>query len=296
MKNFILFSMPGNEQLTNKISKKLGIKIGAIETRNFPDSETYIRICADVSNKHVILIDGLEQPNQKILPLVFTAKTIKKLGAKKICLVSPYLPYMRQDKEFKAGEAVTSTLFASLISECINHLITIDPHLHRIKALSQIYPIETSVLHSTKGIADWVSRNVDLPFILGPDEESKQWVDTVAKLISAPYAIIKKTRQGDREVSLTLPDIYVKDTNITPVLVDDIISTGTSMVAAIQQLIKKGFKNPICIAVHAMFVDEAYKSLLGAGAQKIVTCNTIQHVSNDIDISNLIIEEISNLK
>ena len=203
---------------------------------------------------------------------------------------------MRQDKRFKPGEAVTSILFASLISQWINHLITIDPHLHRIKNLSKIYSIDSiSVLHSTKNIAAWISINVDSPFIIGPDEESWQWVEKVAKIVSVPYAIIKKMRYGDRNVSLSVPDINIKNTHLTPVIIDDIISTGTSMSAAIQQLLVMGFKNPICISVHALFDNEAYRNLLNIGAQKIVTCNTISHISNQIDITDLIIEEVLRL-
>lgn len=263
------------------------------EIRYFPDGESYIRIDSGVHNKIVILVDGLEYPNDKILPLMFIAKTVNELGATKICLISPYLPYMRQDKRFKSGEAVTSILFASLISKWIDHLITVDPHLHRIKNLSEIYSIDSiSVLHSTKNIAGWISNNVDSPFIIGPDEESRQWVDEVAKIVSVPYVIIKKTRYGDRNVSISLPDINIKITHTTPVLIDDIISTGTSMLAAIQQLIMKGFKSLVCISVHALFDNETYRNLLNTGANKIVTCNTIPHSSNEIDITDLIIEEI----
>lgn len=297
MKNCILFSLPGNEKLATILSNKLGIKIGVLEIRNFPDGESYIRINSDLQNKNAILIDGLEHPDKKILPLMFIAKTAKELGAKKICLVSPYLPYMRQDKRFKPGEAVTSTLFANLLSACITHLITVDPHLHRIKNLSEIYSINSiSVLHSAKLIAEWILTNVDRPFIIGPDEESQQWVGEVANFISAPYVIIKKTRCGDKEVHISLPDINISDKNRTPVLIDDIISTGTSMSVAIQQLLIRGFKNPICISVHALFDNDTYRNILSAGAQKIVTCNTIPHTSNQIDITNLITEEILRLK
>lgn len=294
MKNCILFALSGSEKLTAKLADISGIEIGSLETRHFPDGESYIRINSDVKNKIVILIYGLEYPDDKILSLLFIAKTVRELGSKKICLISPYLPYMRQDKRFKSGEAVSSILFAGLISECINHLITVDPHLHRIKNLSDIYSIDSvSVLHSTKNIADWISNNIDSPYIIGPDEESEQWIGEVARFLSAPYTIIKKTRHGDREVSISMPGIDVKNITLTPILIDDIISTGTSMVTAIQELLSRGFKTPVCISVHALFDDETYQKLLKAGAKQIVSCNTIPHKTNQIDITNLIIEEIN---
>ncbi len=294
MKNHILFSLPGNQPLTTALANKLKIKIGTLEMRDFPDGESYIRIDSDVKNKIVILICELDHPNNKILPLLFTAKTIKELGAKKIYLVSPYLPYMRQDKRFKPGEAITSVIFANVLSSLIDTLITIDPHLHRIKNLTEIYSIDSiSVLHSTTIIAEWIRNNINMPYLIGPDEESEQWVNDVAKLASAPYAIIKKIRYGDRKVTVSVPDI--KDKNKTPVLIDDIISTGTSMLASIQQLLKKGFKNPVCICVHALFNKEIATNLLSAGVQKIVTCNTIPNEFSQMDITDLISEEMIRL-
>ena len=110
MDDNILFSLPGNMELTELIAKKLAIEIGKAEIRSFPDGESYIRIDSEVKNKTVILISTLNDPNSKVLPLLFMAQTLKELGAKKLCLVSPYLSYMRQDKQFQPGEAITSKI------------------------------------------------------------------------------------------------------------------------------------------------------------------------------------------
>jgi ribose-phosphate pyrophosphokinase len=218
-----------------------------------------------------------------------------ELGANKICLISPYLPYMRQDKRFKEGEAMTSVQFANLISGWVDCLITIDPHLHRIHNLAEVYDIASlSVLHSTQTIAEWIRDHVDSPLIIGPDGESRQWVSEVAEIVDAPFAIIKKTRYGDRKVEISVPEI--KDISKTPVLVDDIISSGTTMLSAVQALISRGFKNPICIGIHALFGNQIYDHLLLAGASQVVTCNTIPHPSNKIDITDLIEEAIKHLQ
>src|SRR5688572_24625117 len=108
MNQHLLFSLPGNTELTQAISNTLSIKIGKTEIRTFPDNESYIRIYSEVKNKTIILVCTLDQPNSKILPLLFMAKTLKELGADKICLVAPYLAYMRQDMRFHSGEAITS--------------------------------------------------------------------------------------------------------------------------------------------------------------------------------------------
>lgn len=295
MKNHIIFPFPGNTQLAFALANKLEIEIGSVEFRYFPDEESYIRIHSNVQGKVVIIVCGLEHPNNKILSLMFIAQTMKELGANKIYLISPYLPYMRQDKRFKSGEAITATLFARYLSTWIDDLITIDPHLHRIANLSDIYStVSTSVLHSAPKIAEWIYNNVDSPIIIGPDEESQQWVITVADIINAPYAIVKKHRYEDRKVKISVPEI--NERSRTPVIIDDIISTGTSMLAVIQKFISSGFKNPICIGIHALFDDETYNNLLLSGAEKIVTCNTIPHFSNQIDITDIIVEEVKRLQ
>lgn len=291
MMNRIIFSLPKNNQIANSLIDTLKAETGLFEIRDFPDDETYIRINSDVKNKKVILVSSLDHPNNKILPLLFMIQTLNELGANEICLVSPYLPYMRQDKQFNPGEAVTSTYFAKLISGYINNLITIDPHLHRIKNTSDIYSIPTTTLHATKPIAEWIRKNIASPLIIGPDEESTQWVTDVANYSNAPYVIAKKTRHGDRKVTIEIPTINEVDK--TPVIVDDIISSGTSMRVAIQQLVARKFKSPICIGVHALFNNETHKSLLQAGAQDIISCNTIPHRSNQIDITDIILEGIN---
>lgn len=290
----IFFALPGNTELTQALSSKLSIEIGQAEIRAFPDGESYIRINSDVTNKTVILVCTLDHPNTKIVPLMFLARTLKNLGAKKICLIAPYLAYMRQDTRFHSGEAITSVLFAQLLSSWIDCMITIDPHLHRIHKLSEIYSIPSLLtLHATKNISEWIHSHIKNPILIGPDEESRQWVAEIAGFSNIPFVIAQKERLGDRKVSVSMPDI--KNINHTPILVDDIISTGVSMLESLRQLISQGLKNPICIGVHALFNVETENKLRHIGAEQIITCNTIPHSTNKIDISDIIAKGIVEL-
>jgi|SRR5579885_701397 ribose-phosphate pyrophosphokinase len=290
----IIFSLPGNEQLALALSGKANINTGSVEIRNFPDGETYIRFDTAVQDKYVFLVCCLDQPNDKVLPLLFMAQTAKRLGAIKICLITPYLPYMRQDKEFKHGEAVTSVLFANCLSSGIDCLVTIDPHLHRIHRLSEIYSIpQIHTLHSIECMSTWIINNIKSPYIIGPDEESRQWVSEVARLTQAGFVIMQKTRYGDKNVEISIPAFDASGK--TPVFVDDIISTGTSILTAIRQLEVRNISNPVCVCVHALFGRSIYENLLGAGARKIVSCNTIPHFTNEIDITDLIANQMKQI-
>ena len=155
----LLFALPGNENLTASLGAILGAEPGKVEIRHFPDGETYIRVLSEVKGTQVVLVCTLHHPDEKILPLYLLSKTLRELGAVSVCLVAPYLAYMRQDKRFKAGEGVTSRYFANLLSGIADSLITIDPHLHRFHHLQELYAIPAGPTRgSTAGCLDKTAR------------------------------------------------------------------------------------------------------------------------------------------
>ena len=149
-----------------------------------------------------MIVGTLDRPNEKMLPVLFAAATARELGATNVGLVAPYLPYMRQDRRFKPGEAVTSREVARLLSDAVDWMVTIDPHLHRYGSLAEIYRIPTRAVHAAPLISQWIKTNASNPLIIGPDSESQQWVSAVAKAAGAPYAVLRKVRRGDRDVDI----------------------------------------------------------------------------------------------
>ena len=170
----LLISMPGNERLTAGLAELLGCETGELNTRQFPDGETYLRFATDLHKRSVAIVCTLAQPNEKILPLIFAAATARELGAARVGLVAPYLAYMRQDRRFNPGEAVTSRQMAHLVSGAFDWMVTVDPHLHRYSDLSEIYSIPTRVVHAAPLISRWIKANIEKPLIIGPDSESEQ--------------------------------------------------------------------------------------------------------------------------
>lgn len=285
MNNSIIFAFPGNKRFAHYLANKLHMEEGELVIKRFPDGESYVRINSIVKNKVAILFCTLNDPDKKILSLMFAAKTLKESGAKKIILISPYLPYMRQDKRFKPGETITAKLLAEFLSDWIDYLVTIDPHLHRIHQLANIYSIPVLTLHAAREIAQWIKENIPSPFLIGPDSESKQWVFEIAEQLKAPYIVCSKNRLSAREVKIEIPPF--SSTDKTLILLDDIISTGSSMIAILKQLSLRGL-NGICLAVHPLFHKKTKNDLLTAGAVAIITCNTISNSTNQINILDLI--------
>lgn len=290
----VVFPLAGNEGLAHTIARGIGAEIGALRVRRFPDGESYVRYESPVEGRRMILVCTLDRPDNKFLPLVFAAAAARDLGAVEVGLVAPYLAYMRQDRQFKPGEAVTSTHFARALGRWVDWLVTVDPHLHRRSSLSEIYPVPTATLHAAPAISGWIREAVTNPVLIGPDGESEQWVGAVAKDAGAPYVVLEKTRRGDRDVVVSVPDVE-QWRESTPVLVDDIISTARTMIETVEHLKAAALAPPICIGVHAVFADHAYPDLQTAGARRIVTCNTIPHASNAINISALLVAGIHSL-
>jgi ribose-phosphate pyrophosphokinase len=268
------------------LASALGAEVGALDQRVFPDGESYMRLATDPAGRSVAFVCTLDRPDGKLLPLLFAAAAARDLGATRVGLVAPYLAYMRQDRRFKSGEAITSRTIAKLISMTFDWLVTVDPHLHRYHSLSEIYPIAARVVHAAPLMSQWIKQNVAAPFVIGPDSESEQWVKAVAQAAGAPYAVLEKDRRGDRQVTISVPaDLDLRGR--TPVLVDDIISSGRTMIEAARLLAQRSSARPVCIAVHGIFADRSVELITSAGAS-IVTCNTVPHASNAIDVHALL--------
>ncbi len=232
----ILFALPGNEALAPCLAEGLGSELGEIEVRHFPDGESYVRFGNEVEGRPIVLLATLDRPNDKVLALIFAAMAAREQGARSIGLIAPYLAYMRQDRRFRPGESVTSRHFAKLVSGAFDWLVTVDPHLHRYKALSEIYSIPATTVASAPLLAEWIKHNVTDAVLIGPDEESRQWVAEVARDAGgAPFTVLNKIRRGDRDVDVSLPNKKILEGR-TPVLVDDIVSTAGTMAEAVRHV------------------------------------------------------------
>ncbi|HUK56337.1 MAG TPA: ribose-phosphate pyrophosphokinase [Nitrospiria bacterium] len=291
----LIMPLPGNRDSADRLAVRLDAELGTITARRFPDGESYLRVESPVEGRDVILFCTLDRPDEKVLPLLFSAAAAKDLGAARVGLVAPYLAYMRQDRRFQPGEAVSSVYFARLLSGFVDWVVTVDPHLHRRRALGEIYSIPTGAVQAAPLISEWIHANIKSPVLVGPDAESEQWVSEVAKGAGAPSIVLEKIRGGDREVEVSGPDMS-RWRKHTPVLVDDIISTARTMIEAAGHLRRAGLPPPVCIGIHAVFADQAYDDLRKAGVAGVVTCNTVPHLSNAIDLTDLLAERVREMK
>lgn len=289
----VVLALPHSQAAAARLAAPSAAEIGHAEFSRFPDGECHVRLQTPVRDAEVAIVCTLDRPDEKVLPLLWLAIAARQGGARRVGLVAPYLAYMRQDTIFQPGEIRTAEHFAQLLTRHFDWLVTVDPHLHRIPSLSDIYGMPATAVHAAPAVADWVRAHIDRPLLVGPDEESRQWVEHVAGLCDAPWTVLSKTRHSAWSV-----DVSAIGSNLgakrTPVLIDDIISTGRTLIAAAHQLHRAGLPRPVCVAVHAVFASDAYSELSAVTAD-VVTCDTIAHPSNRIELTAPVAAAISTL-
>jgi len=273
----VVIALPGAEHLAAGLARELSCAWSPLALHRFPDGETLVRIDVPVEGRSVLLAGSLDHPDSKLAALLFAADAARELGAARVGLVAPYLAYMRQDARFHPGEALSSRSFARLLSGSFDFMVTVDPHLHRWNDLGSIFSIVTRAVSAVPAVARWIRANVPSPLVVGPDSESRQWVAHAAQLLDAPFTVLEKTRTGDRQVAVRLEERGPWPGR-TPVLLDDIVSTGGTLAAAAGALRAAGLAPPVCVAVHALLDQLALQRLAEA-------CNTVTHPTNGIDVS-----------
>lgn len=275
---------------SGKNLQTLGVVLGS-----FPDGEKYVRFKGSVSGKKILLVQSMHpNPNDALIELFLAAKNASDLGAKKVTALVPYLGYMRQDKRFKPGEAFSAKHIAELLSSCLDELFTFDSHMHRIKKTSEVFSIPAHNLSASNDIAAFVEKkfNAKDTVIVGPDFESSQWARKIAGEIGFESTVLEKKRFSSRKVKVAMVEKIVLFGKRV-VIIDDIASTGHTLVEATRMLKKNGAKSVDCILVHALLVDGAFEKIRKSGVRNFYSCNTIRHSTNAIDLSGTAAKAIS---
>lgn len=281
----------GHAGLADRIAARLGAARGMLDRRTFPDGEHYLRIGGDRAGHHAVVVADLALPDRHLTATLLLAATLRDLGAARITLVAPYLPYMRQDARFQPGEGVTSRYFARWIDAHFDALVTIEPHLHRYATLAELYSIPARALSAAPLLAAWIRAEAPDGFLIGPDAESRRWTEAVAELAGLPWTVLEKVRHGDRAVDVAVPALPAL-AGRRPVLVDDVISTGHTMADAARKLVAQGHRPPFAAAIHGLFVEDAERLLRDAGVARVVTCDTVPHASNGCQVDGLLAEAL----
>ena len=289
-KTMIVLGFEGSRNQTEKLAAQLQVPFDLIKVHRFPDGESCVTVPIGLPET-VVFMQSLDQPNQKLIELLLAESAARKHGCKQSVLVAPYLCYMRQDIEFEPGQAISQLIIGDLLSKCFDTVITIDPHLHRIKTLDEAFTHCEAISLSAAGlIGTHLSNNAENAILVGPDEESEQWVKVAAKHSGMPWCVASKVRSGDRNVKVALPKVDFQGKHA--ILLDDVISSGHTMKEAAEALLEAGCTRVDAACTHALFAAGAEQALKASGVNSVISCNSIPHQSNRIDLSPLFAETL----
>jgi ribose-phosphate pyrophosphokinase len=280
--------LPSSAREAARLAARLSVALREIELHRFPDGELLVTVGEAAST--TIVYASLDRPNDKLLTLLFSAEAMRRGGAKRLVLVAPYLCYMRQDTAFHQGEAVSQKVVGRLLAQGFDRVITVDSHLHRTKNIRDVFPgIEAENLSAMPTIADALRATGFDPatVVVGPDEESRAWVGDLAGRLGIQYAVAHKTRRGDRSVVVDFADPKLF-AGRPVLLVDDIVSSGATLIVCAKALAAAGAKSIDAIVTHALFPPELNRDLSAAGIASIRSTDSVPHPSNSIPLDEVL--------
>lgn len=279
----VLLCFGDEQENAARIAQAAGYHLASIDRHRFPDGEIKLRLPPTLPD-HVVILRTLNDPNEKLVELLLAAQTARDLGARHLTLVAPYLSYMRQDVAFQPGEAISQRIVGRFLAGLFDAVITVDPHLHRVATLQQAVPVANAVVLSAAPLlSDLIATQRPQALLLGPDEESAQWLALAAARHGFDYAVCRKVRIGDRAVEIALPDIPVSGRQV--VLLDDVVSTGHTLAQATRQLLAAGAASVDVAVTHALFVGDAWQMIVNAGAREVWSTDCVKHDSNAVSMS-----------
>ncbi|WP_374614772.1 ribose-phosphate diphosphokinase [Sphingorhabdus sp.] len=286
-----IYSFPELRQQAECLARELCCDCFPISVRHFPDGESLICIPETVTRAFVYR--SLNHPNEKLVELVLAAATLRSTGSSQIILVAPYLAYMRQDIAFNQGEAVSQRIVGGLLSAYFDGVVTVDPHLHRTLSLGDVLPGKIAIpVSAAATLAALLGR--DLPknaLLVGPDSESRPWVENIAGILDLEVLIGRKVRLGDRSVAIEISDVeHVSGRHV--VLVDDVISSGQTLIECARLCIASGAAHIEAVATHCLAGPDDLAAMKAGGIARIRTTDTIAGPTAEISIAKAIAQAV----
>jgi ribose-phosphate pyrophosphokinase len=273
-----------SQKLAAKVAWDLGENLSPIETKRFPDGERYIRIKSEVP-KEVVVIQSTGYPqDENLMELFLLLKNLKSLGVERTRVVIPYFGYGRQERRFKSGEAVSAVIVAELLEAAgATEIYSINLHEKNIKEFFKIPVHEISAMPL---IANYIKEQIDDPMIIGPDKGALGFAEEISTILKCDCDYLDKIRISPDKVQMKPKNLDVAGRDV--VIIDDIISTGGTIVSASRILKGLGANKVIVGCVHPILVEDALLKIFAAGVDDVFSTDTLKSDVSTISVAPLV--------
>lgn len=270
----LVHHFPDQAAAAGRLAAALGSAARPIALRSFPDGESLVRVNPALGT--ALVYCPLDQPDTRLVRLLLAISALRDGGAERVVLVAPYLGYMRQDVAFNPGEAVSQRVIGQMLATACDALVTVDPHLHRTPSLADVVPGIVAVnVAAAPVIAEAIAARVTPETILvGPDGESRPWVEAVARPLGLDVLVGEKVRHGDRQVEIVLP-ASARAAGRPALLVDDLISSGGTLRECARLLTAAGARIVGAAATHCLASDADLATLAAAGIAPVMATDSV---------------------
>ncbi|BDZ67988.1 ribose-phosphate diphosphokinase [Methanobacterium ferruginis] len=277
-----------SQKLAANIAHEMDDVLCPLESRKFPDGERYIRIKGDVE-EGVIVVQSTGYPqDENLMELFLILKTIRSMGITNIRTVIPYFGYGRQEKRFNPGEAVSADVVCDLIQYAgASEVYSINLHENSI---CDLFNIPTHNLSAMPTIAQYVADNVDDPVIVAPDKGALGFAQEISNLLNCESDYLEKIRISPEKVETKPKNLDVDGRDV--VIIDDIISTGGTIVNACGILKEHGARRIVVSCVHPVLVEDALLKIFAAGAHDVVGTDTLKSEVSNVSVASLVADAL----
>ncbi len=279
-----------SEDLAKKVSKKIKADFVKSGIRIFADGESKITLNGKISERKAIVIQSIHPPVDtnlvQTLSLISKAKEISS----EVIAVIPYMGYARQDREFLPGEIVTMKVLGKLF-KCAGASKIIAVDIHSMIGFKH-FKIKAKNVSAIPELVEYIKKmKLKNPLVISPDQGGKDRAQEFAKKLGSNYIALEKKRDRKTgKVQIKTKNVDVENRDL--ILVDDMISTGGSIIKATQFLKKQECEKIYVACTHALLMNDAERKIKRAGVTKIISANTIPGKTSIVDISNTIVKAI----
>ncbi|MED5543150.1 MAG: ribose-phosphate diphosphokinase [Thermoproteota archaeon] len=290
MVKFTVVSGNASTDLAKRIARKLKSPYIKTEKKVFPDGESKITINQIPKKSIVVVVQSTYPPvDSNLLELLSIVSKVQRFSSK-VYAVIPYMGYARQDREFLGGEIVTIGVVGKLLKAAgVKKVITVD--IHSKIALKELKISSENVSAMDVLVKHFKKLKMKEPLVVSPDMGGQERAEKFANLLKTDFIALKKHRDRKTgKVNILSDRVNVKNRDL--VLVDDMISTGGSIVKATQFLKKQKCRRVFVACTHALLVNDAAKKIKKAGVSQIVSTNTIPGESAKVDVSRVIADAL----